>query len=91
MNREKLEESLDKVDSRARQDLDSLNVAELEARVNVYAKGHEENDDAQEADEELEKAKAEARELGAPYRDLRKALKLKSKYAILLIKEKGGQ
>jgi hypothetical protein len=91
MDRTKLEEKLDKVDSRVREELNSLSLAQLEAKVNEYAKGNEENDDAQDDDVELEEAKAKARELGAPYRELRTALKLKSKYTILLIKEKGGQ
>ena len=91
MDREKLEKQLDGVDERARHELNSLSLAELEVKVNEYAKGNEANEDAKEADEDLEEAQEKAKELGAPYKDLKKALKLKSKYTILLIKEKGGK
>jgi uncharacterized protein (UPF0305 family) len=91
MNREKLEETLDKIDPRSRKELNDMTLAQLEAKVNELAKGSEANDQLQEDDEELEGAKAKASELGRPYREDRKAFKIKSKYAILLIKEKNGQ
>lgn len=91
MDREKLEDQLDKIDSRFRQEVQGLSSAQLEVKLNEYAKASEANDELQENDEKLEEAKGRASELGRPYREDRKAYKLKSKYAILLIKEKTGE
>lgn len=68
-----------------------LSVESLNQRLATIAKAQQENDEAQEDDEDLGKAKAHAKELGAAYREPRKALKLKSKYIVGLIKEKGGK
>lgn len=70
--------------------VDSLGVQELESKLSEYAKYAEQNEDAKEADEELRNTKALAGELGAPYRDAKKAIRLKSRYIIAAIKEKGG-
>lgn len=91
MNREKLEEQLDKIDPRFRKEALELNTVQLEVKVNEYAKASEANDQLQEDDEKLASARAQATELGRPYKEDRKAYKLKSKYAILLLKEKSGQ
>lgn len=69
----------------------SLSVQDLNNRLATLAKGSEENEQAQEDDEDLEKARAEASELAAPYRDAKKAIRLRSRYVISLIREKGGQ
>lgn len=69
----------------------SLSVSDLESRLSQCAKDTEATRDAKEGDEELEEAQACATGLGAPYRDAIKALRLKSRYLIALIKEKGGQ
>jgi hypothetical protein len=90
MDREKLEDKLDKIDPRFRHEAVKLSVADLETKVNEYAKANEANDELQENDEELAGARAHATELARPYKEDRTAYKLKSKYAILLIKEKGG-
>ncbi len=68
-----------------------LAVQDLNNRLAALAKGAEENEQAQEDDEELEQARAEASELAAPYRDAKKALRLRSRYVISLIREKGGK
>ena len=67
-----------------------LSVAELNNRLAKLAKDSETNEQAQEDDEDLEKARGEASELAAPYRDAKKAIRLRSRYVIGLIKEKGG-
>jgi hypothetical protein len=38
----------------------------------------------------LEEAKNQVSELSAPYRDAKKVIRLKTRYIISLIKEKGG-
>lgn len=67
-----------------------LSVDQLNARLANLAKDAETNEQAKEDDEDLEKAQVEAKELGAPYRDFKKANRLRSRYVIGLIKEKGG-
>jgi hypothetical protein len=91
MDREKLEDQLDKIDPRFRKEANGLSAAELESKINLLAKASEANDQLQEDDEDLAGAKAKASELGRPYREDRKAYKLKTKYSILLLKEKTGQ
>ena len=68
----------------------ALSISDLNGRLATLAKNAEANEEAKEDDEELEKAHALAAELGAPYRDARKAIRLRSRYLISLIKEKGG-
>jgi len=70
--------------------VDSLSIAELEARVNVYAKEQEKVRNALEKDTDLKNAKELASELAAPYRETKKAIELKTSYIIALIGEKGG-
>lgn len=68
-----------------------LSVEELDARLAQLAKDIEAFFQAKEADEALEEARLAASELAAPYRDGAKALRLKSRYLVALIKEKGGK
>ncbi len=67
-----------------------LSVDQLNGRLAEQAKAAEWNETSKEEDEDLEKAQALASELGAPYRDAKKEIRLKSRYLIKLIKEKGG-
>jgi hypothetical protein len=67
-----------------------LSVAELEQRLATEAKNSERIEESKENDQALEDAKAQVAELGAPYRDAKKVVRLKSRYLISLIKEKGG-
>ncbi len=68
-----------------------LSVEELDNRLASLSKANEENNDARDDDEELQGARELSRELGAPYNDLKKVIKLKSRYIIALIREKGGK
>ncbi len=70
--------------------VDGLGVPELEARLLTYAKEREKVEEAKEADEELAKTAELLKELKGPYSDATKAINLKSRYLISLIKEKGG-
>jgi len=67
-----------------------LSVSDLNNRLAQLAKDSEVNEQAQEDDEGLEKARAEAAEMASPYKDAKKAIRLRSRYVIGLIKEKGG-
>ena len=70
--------------------VDGMGLIELEAMLSKYAKEAEKVSDAMEADEALESAKEEASRLAGPYRDAKKAIRLKSRYLIASIKDKGG-
>jgi hypothetical protein len=68
----------------------ALTTDQLNNRLATLAKNLEESETAKEDDEELEEAKATASELGAPYRDMKKAVRAKSKYIIKTLKERGA-
>jgi hypothetical protein len=68
----------------------ALTVDSLEKRLSSYAKRAEEIEEAKEGDEELERTRELLTELGAPYKDGKKEVRLKSRYIISLIKDRGG-
>ena len=70
--------------------VDGLSVQDLEGKLSSYAKEADKVRVAREEDEELTRTKALATELSGPYKDALKAIALKTKYIIELIKEKGG-
>jgi len=70
----------------ARMDVDGLN-----QRLLGYTKSSEEVEQAKENDEGLERAKEQVKELSAPYRETKKALRLKMRYIMNRIKEMGGE
>lgn len=63
--------------------------ADLDARLAELAKGLEEVRNSQEEDEGLAEAKAKATELGAPYRESKKAISAKSRFIVEVLKERG--
>jgi hypothetical protein len=71
--------------------VDSLNVAQLEARISDMQKHLNESEEHKENNEDLKNAKEEVKLLSEPYNDLKNAIKIKTKYIIELIKEKGGK
>lgn len=73
------------------EEVTALSVEHLEARLVEMAKGLVDTQAAQEADEELQMIREKAKELGEPYRDAKKSIKLRSSYVIELIREKGGK
>lgn len=66
---------------------DALSKEAVDGRLAGFAKSTSEVETARDDDEKLEQAKAEANELGAPYRDALKAIKLKTKYLVLVSEE----
>lgn len=68
---------------------DAMSSDKLTVRLAYLAKELEESETHKENNETLEQAKGDVAELSAPYKDLRKAVRLKSKYIIALLKEKG--
>jgi len=72
------------------EEVDSASVSDLESRLSRLTKDYEATEEAQKNDEELENAKALVKELSAPYREAKTMIKLKTKYIIASIKDKGG-
>jgi transketolase len=72
-------------------EVNGLAVQDLKNRIAAYQKELQESEEHRESNEPLAEAKAEVKELSGGYNDVRKAVKLKTKYLISLIKEKGGQ
>lgn len=70
-------------------EVQALDGAQLKARIVKLQQGLEESEAHKEANEELKSARANCTELSAPYRDVRKAVKLKTSYLIELLNEKG--
>lgn len=66
------------------------NAQQLNNRLATLAKGLEESEQKKEDNEKLKNARGLASELAAPYRDVKKAVQLKSKYVIGLLKDKGA-
>ena len=68
-----------------------LSADQLKTRLGEIAKALQENEDKRDADEELGDAKALAKELGEAYSGPKKDFKMKTKYLVKLIQEKGGE
>ncbi len=66
-----------------------LSAEEINARIVEMQKGLEESESHKEANEELKQARDTVTELSGPYRDVKKAVKIKTKYLLELLKEKG--
>jgi hypothetical protein len=89
-SRKSLEEKMQEEQPEFAGEVAGLSVDQLNARLAEQAKAAEWNQQAKEEDEDLEEKKAVASEAAAPYRDAAKAIRLRSRYLIKLIKEKGG-
>lgn len=74
-----------------KEEVDTLSIAQLEDRVVALQKGLDESRVHKEENIALKNAKDEVAELSGPYNDVEKAVKVKTKYIIELIKEKGGE
>ena len=66
-----------------------LNPQQLEARISNMQKHLEESEEHRENNGPLKRAKDEVKELSGPYNGVRKAVKLKTKFIIATLKEKG--
>jgi len=70
-------------------EIQNANQDQLNDRLAELAKNREEIQDQKESDEVLEEAKARASELAAPYRDAQKLIRLKSRFIIMTLKDRG--
>ena len=89
---EKLEAKLFKLagGEEFKSEVDRLSVTALEARVTGLQKALGESRDHKEENTALKNAKELVAEISGPYNDVEKAVKIKTKYLLSLIKEKGG-
>lgn len=69
-------------------EVDALTTEQLKERVYQLQKGLEESEEHKEANDELKAARANVSELSAPYRDIKTAVRLKTKYILELLQKK---
>lgn len=67
-----------------------LDVQAMKNRIAGYAKELEDSETHKEENQDLIDAQAEVSLLTGPYKDVRKAVRMKTRYLLGLIKEKGG-
>ena len=70
--------------------VDRLNAADINNRISQLQKLLAESEEHKEQNEALKQARAEVSELAGPYRDVKKAVAIKTKYLVELAKEKGN-
>jgi hypothetical protein len=68
-----------------------LAIPQLDKRISDMQKDLQDSEEHKSANEALENARKEVAELAGPYTDVKKAIGLKTKYLVSLIREKGGQ
>jgi len=68
-----------------------LSTEQLKSRITSLQTELRESEDHKEENEQLKNARQLVSELSGPYRDVQKAVKLKTSYLIDLIRERGGQ
>ncbi len=71
-------------------EVESLSTEEINARLAQFAKDSVENDNAKANDSDLETARATVNEYAAPYREAKKAIKVKSDYLVSLLNGRGA-
>ncbi len=69
-------------------ELEGKQIADLEDRIVGMQKALEESEEHKENNEALKAARAEVSELSGPYRDVKKAVRLKTKYILELLNER---
>lgn len=82
-----VEQRLADINPEFMREVQQLSPEQLDRRLSQLAKDAEAVQQAQEADETLQQAKAELKELNAPYREGKVAIKLKTRYVIHRINE----
>lgn len=70
-------------------EVQKLDTEALRARIVKMQQDLEESEDHKEGNEQLRDAKQLVSELAGPYRDVKKAVRLKTKYIIEMLKERG--
>ncbi len=89
-NKVSIQEKLAKDNPEFCAEVAGLSVEQINGRLAQLAQDREALNQAKEADEALEDARALSQELAAPYRDGKNAINQKSSYLVALLNEKGG-
>lgn len=89
-NQKTLLEQIDTLDPQFAETVLGLNAQELKNRIASLASQLQESETHREENAALQQAKDEVKELSGGYNDVRKAVKLKTKYIISLLNEKGS-
>jgi hypothetical protein len=71
-------------------EVETLTAEELKARIVRMQETLGESEAHKEANDSLKEARQAVSELAGPYNDVKKAVKLKTKYILELLKEKGA-
>lgn len=71
-------------------EVETLTVDQLKARIVSYQQQLEESEAHKRENEDLNAAREEVKLLSGPYRDVKQAVNLKTRYIIELLKEKNG-
>ena len=87
---EKLQKKCEKDYPEFTEGMESMSLEDLDKRLLQYAKFREETLTAKDNDEDLNKAKELSKELNAPYSDSLKALKIKTAYMHILMRDKSS-
>jgi DNA-binding ferritin-like protein len=89
-NKKSIQEKVEKDFPEFAEESRTLSVDQLNNKLATLAKGLEESETAKENDTDLENAQALVAELSAPYKDVKKAIRFKTKYIISLLGDKGA-
>jgi hypothetical protein len=89
-NKKSIQEIIAKENPEFVEEVSKLSLEEIDARLAQLAKDSEAMQEQKDANEALSLAREVAKELNAPYVDAKKAIRLKSRYLISLLKDKGA-
>jgi hypothetical protein len=79
------------LDADWKDEVSGLSVEDLKLRIAKVAKDQEELETAQENDEDLQSLKDQVSDASAPYKDGKKANRLRIKFLLQAISDKGGE
>lgn len=69
----------------------TLAIPQMEKRISDMQKEFQDSEQHRTENPDLNQAKNEVKELSSSYNEVKKAVSLKTKYLVTLIREKGGQ
>lgn len=71
-------------------EVETISISALRARIVTLQQVLEESEQHKEANETLQQARDQVKELAGPYRDVKKAINLKTRYILEMLASKGG-
>jgi hypothetical protein len=91
MPRQSAKDPFEALDSDFKDTISGSTVDEINARIAEVAKSEEENQKAKKDDQDLAEKKAQATEAGAQYKEASKMNRLRIRYAMRVLGDKGSQ